>query len=252
MRKVLIFSLPLVLVLGMIGINQWHSAPELDEGLHAMDLDRLSGMEIGKQSKAAILEMLRSEQPETISRQAEILRQLAKAPAAPAGSQMNNLELIARLEKGRLTLLSQRYSLRQEKETLLTAMQQGNLAIEMIVAPQVGADAYLAGLYQQYKGYSETIGLVLTALFADEHQASQQSAAVRLQGMIPTALDNFRVLGLEIPALQGSKQASAGIDALQQMVKPEQGCVARWIWLQGESEKLQAVASQLQEQMTPR
>ena len=91
MRKVFIFSIPLVLVLGMIGINQWHSAPELDEGLHAMDLDRLSGMEIGKQSKAAILEMLRSEQPETISRQAEILRQLAKAPAAPAGSQMNNL-----------------------------------------------------------------------------------------------------------------------------------------------------------------
>ena len=87
---------PLVLVLGMIGINQWHSAPELDEGLHAMDLDRLSGMEIGKQSKAAILEMLRSEQPETISRQAEINELQTALTAVQQGNPLLGLDVDVR------------------------------------------------------------------------------------------------------------------------------------------------------------
>ena len=71
------------------------------------------------------------------------------------------------MEKGRLTLLSQRFSLRQERDALLASIQQGNLAVEMIVAPMVGSDAYLGGIYQQYKDYSATMTLVITALFAD-------------------------------------------------------------------------------------
>mgnify|MGYP003588715125 CR=1 FL=1 len=252
MRKVLFLSLPLALILGAIGFNQWGlSASKTHQEKPAMDLSRLSDMEIAKQSKAAIGELMHSDQPDVISRQAEILRQLAKAPAAPSASRMDNLELIARLEKARLTLLSQQHAIGQDRDALLTAIQQGNLAIEMIVAPQVGADAYLAGLYQQYKDYSQTMGLVLTALFADGNPDSQQSAATRLQGMAPTALDNFRVLGLEIPALRDNKQANAGVEALQQMIKPEQGCVARWIWLQSESVKLQTLAEVLQGKMAP-
>jgi hypothetical protein len=251
MRKHLLFALPLMLILAFWGFNHWFAAPSSDVGdAPAQDMSRLSAAEIGKQSKAAIIDMIASEKPEVISRNAELLRQLAMAPVVPRADAVKALELIAALEKGRLTLLSQLFSLRQERDSLQASMQQGNLAIEMTVAPMVGSDAYLAGIYQQYKGYSETISLVMKSLFAETSVEAQQVALARLQGMAPTAIDNVRVLSLEISALHDNAQAKAGLDALQRMIIPEQGCIARWIWMQSQSAKLQALAEELQSQMS--
>lgn len=252
MRKPFLLALPILVVLLLLVLN--HNAPSVAQDSEAaqVDLSRLSATEIGKQSKAAIMELLQSEKPDVITKDAKQLRLLAQAPAARSADAARSLELIAGLEKGRLTLLSQRFSLRQERDALLASIQQGNLAVEMIVAPMVGSDAYLGGIYQQYKDYSATMTLVITALFADPELENQKLAVTRLRGMAPTAIDNIRVLSLEIAALQNNAQLKTGIDALQQMIKPEQGCIARWLWLQEQEQKLQDLAEQLQHQMSGR
>ena len=135
--------------------------------------------------------------------------------------------------------------MKQQKEQLLSQLQQGDLAIEMLVAPQASNDAYLDGLFKQYKGYSETLQLVLKALFAEKNGVAQQAAYVRLQGMAPTALDNVRVLGLEIPALAASQQVKSGTAALQQLLQVQEGTVAHWIALNSQQQELVARSEQL-------
>jgi hypothetical protein len=252
MRKPFLLALPILVVLVLLVLNHNATSVTSSSDTPQVDLSRLSATEIGKQSKAAIMDLLQSEKPDVIAKDAEQLRLLARAPAARRADAANSLELIAALEKGRLTLLSQRFSLRQERDTLLATIQQGNLAVEMIVAPMVGSDAYLAGIYQQYKDYSATMTLVMTSLFAEPDLEKQMLAVTRLRGMAPTAIDNIRVLSLEISSLQNNAQLKAGIEALQQMIKPEQGCIARWIWLQEQEQKLQVLAEQLQQQMSGR
>lgn len=252
MRKPLFLALPIIVVMALLMLNHNTTPAASNADASSVDVSRLSANEIGKQSKAAILEILQSEKPDLIAKNAEQLRQLARAPAARGTNATSSLELIAGLEKGRLTLLSQRFSLRQERDTLLSSIQQGNLAVEMNVAPMVGSDAYLAGIYQQYKDYSATMTLVISSLFAEPVLDNQKLAAKRLQGMAPTAIDNIRVLSLEIASLQNNAQLKAGIDGLQQMIKPEQGTIARWIWLQEQEQKLHGLAEQLQAQMSPR
>lgn len=238
------------LLLGLIIALYWPGqTPSSDATSSSPNMVKLTPVEVNKQTKMAIAELLQNTQPEAISAQAALLRELMAAPALSREDRASRLEKVAALEKGRLTLLSQQHSLVQERDALMAKWQQGNLAIEMLVSPQSGADAYLDGIYKQYKQYAQTIDLILKNLYEDTSVAAQQQAHQRLLGMVPTAEDNIRVLSLEMATLRDNMQAKAGMSALQELVKSEQGLIPRWIWLHTQQSKLQALADELQQQV---
>lgn len=211
----------------------------------SQDLARLSASEVEKQANMAMSELLAGQQEAVIHQAATKLRELTSAPVLKGQQAAELAKKIAAFEQQWVQQQQQWQQLKQQKEQLLSQLQQGDLAIEMLVAPQASNDAYLDGLFKQYKGYSETLQLVLKALFAEKNGVAQQAAYVRLQGMAPTALDNVRVLGLEIPALAASQQVKSGTAALQQLLQVQEGTVAHWIALNSQQQELVARSEQL-------
>ena len=227
-------------------------APAPAPDVVSQDLARLSASEVEKQANMAMSELLASQQEAAIHQAATKLRELASAPALKGQQATELAKKIAAFEQQWVQQQQQWQQLKQQKQQLLSQLQQGDLAIEMLVAPQAGNDAYLDGLFKQYKGYSQTLQLVLNALFAEKNVGAQQAAYVRLQGMAPTALDNVRVLGLEIPALAASQQVKSGTAALQQLLQVKAGTVAHWIALTSQQQELVARSEQLQLQFKAR
>ncbi|MGL4204860.1 MAG: hypothetical protein ACRCRW_01805 [Aeromonadaceae bacterium] len=231
----LLAAVVLVVVVALFVHKNSTSVPATDTV--SQDLARLSASEVEKQARMAMSELLAAEQEAAIQQAATKLRELASAPARKGIAAGELVAQIGTVEQKWVQLQQQWQQLKQQKEQQLSQLQQGDLAIEMLVAPQASNDAYLDGLFKQYKGYSETLQLVLKALFAEQKLAAQQAAYVRLQGMAPTALDNVRVLGLEIPALAASQQVKNGTAALQQLLQKE-GTVAHWIAMTTQQQEL--------------
>lgn len=242
----------IVVVLAVIGWSMLTptSKPEQGEGA-ALDVDRLTASEVARQARSALDELMASDQPDKVRAAAKVLKSLIAAPALDKGQMAQRQKLLEQLELGRLTWISQHQALAQERESLLAAIHQGDMAMEMLVAPMAGTDAYLGGLYDQYKRYSETLALVSKSLFAAQDAATMAQALQRLQGMAPTAQDNARVLALEIPALRDHAQVKAGATALVALIKPDQGCAARWIQLQQQQENLAKLVAQLNDLLHP-
>ena len=63
--------------------------------------------------------------------------------------------------------------------------------------------------------------------------------------MAPTALDNVRVLGLEIKGLAENPQVKGGVEALEQLLQPEKGSVAAWMTLTHDQELMARQADEL-------
>ena len=210
----------------------------------SQNISRLSASEVEKQASMAMSELLAAQQEPAIRQASTKLRELANAPARQGESAAELATQLGALEQQWVQHQKQWLQLKQQQEQQLNQLQQGDLAIEMLVAPQASNDAYLDGLFKQYKGYSETLQLVLKALFAEPKLAAQEAAYARLQGMAPTALDNVRVLGLEIPALAASQQVKSGTAALQQLLDKE-GTVAHWIALTAQQQEIVKGSEQL-------
>ena len=240
--------IPLLLIL-VVGVIFWSLRETRSPTPHAdgvsLDVGRLTAVEVNRQARSALDEMMNSEQPDQIRKAAALLKSLLKAPVLNKADAAQRQALLSQLELGRLTWVSQHQSLVQERDKLIAAMHQGDMAMEMLVAPMAGTDPYLSGVYDQYKRYSETLGLVSKGLFAAQNVAEMQHALVRMQGMAATVQDNASVLALEVATLREHAQVKAGAEALTQLIKPDQGCAARWVLLQQQQNQLASLALQL-------
>jgi hypothetical protein len=221
---------------------------KLDTDSH-VDLSRFTSIEVLRQSKAAIASLLQCQQPQEVSLQASRLRELAHAPILGESHLKDRLALIDALEKAAISRLEQLQIQVQERDALLARIRQGDMAFEMLVAPQISTDDYLAALYLQYKGYSDSVTVLLKSLYTNTDVRDLNAIEIRLQGMTSLIQENYRLLCIEIVALRENEQSRSGMEALQQMVKPEQGTVASWIRLQAENQKLLMLAETLRTQM---
>lgn len=149
------------LVVIVVLLVQKNSTPVPATDALSQDLARLSASEVEKQATMAMSELMAAQQEPAVHQAVNKLRELANAPARKGEAATEVVAKLGALEQQWVQLQQQWSQLKQQKEQQLNQLQQGDLAIEMLVAPQASNDAYLDGLYKQYKGYSETLQLVL-------------------------------------------------------------------------------------------
>ncbi len=234
-----------VLLAGLYYLVQNSGPAQQPQAAAPENVGRLSAKEVEKQAKQAIATIVARKDAKSIKESVELLRTLATAPELPLDKLAERREGISQLERVAISLQLRQGELNQRKDEQLAKMQQADAAMEMLVAPQASGDAYLDGLLKQYKDYSGTLQLVLKALFAEPTIKAQEAALVRLQGMAPTALDNVRVLGLEIKGLAENPQVKGGVEALEQLLQPEKGSVAAWMTLTHDQELMARQADEL-------
>ena len=235
------------LLLGGLYVVQRYEPTAQAQGANAaLDVSHLSAQDVEKQAKEAIDAIVARKDAKTVNENIGKLRALVTAPSLPLAKLAERRDGVSRLEKVAMDLTLRQVELQKRKEAQLSAMKLADAAIEKLVAPQAGSDAYLAGLLKQYQDYSSTLQLVLQSLFAEPTLKAQEAALLRLQGMAPTALDNVRVLGLEIKGLAENAQIKGGTEALEQLLQPEKGSVAAWMTLTHDSELMQQQATELQ------
>lgn len=244
--KMKLIIVMMVALLGGLYIAQRSEPTVPAQGAHAaLEVGHLSAQEVEKQAKDAIDAIVARKDAQTVKENIGKLRALVAAPSLPLAKLAERREGVSRLEKVAMDISLRQIELQKSKEAQLSAMKLADAAIEKLVAPQAGSDAYLAGLLKQYQDYSGTLQLVLQSLFAEPTLKAQETALLRLQGMAPTALDNVRVLGLEIKGLAENAQIKGGIEALQQLLQPEKGSVAAWMTMTHDSELMQQQAAEL-------